>query len=68
MLAAMRLSAADRKITLEQMRVTLRQHLPGPRGELAYEYVELALARLPQPTPERIASAKLRETAPTVTM
>ena len=39
------LNAADLGTTLEQMRDTLRQHLPGPRGELAHEYVEFALAR-----------------------
>lgn len=38
-------SAADLGTTLEQMRDTLRQYMPGPRGELAHEYVEFALVR-----------------------
>jgi hypothetical protein len=51
------LNAADLGTTLEQMRDTLRHHLPGPRGELAYEYVELGLARLPRQS-RRTARAK----------
>jgi hypothetical protein len=43
--AAMRLSAADLELTLEQMRDTLRRHMPQRHGELAHEYVEFALAR-----------------------
>lgn len=43
--AGISLSAADLGTTLEQMRDTLRQYMPGPRGELACEYVEFALVR-----------------------
>ena len=39
------LRPAQLTIVLEQMRGTLRQYLPGPRGKLAYESLEFALAR-----------------------
>lgn len=46
--ADMSVRAEDFTCALEEMGDALRHHLPGRRGQLAYEYVRFALARLPR--------------------
>ena len=42
---ALGLSTADFRIVLEQVRRTLKQHLPGQQGVMASEYIGFALAK-----------------------
>lgn len=47
--------ADDFKSTLEQTRDTVRDHLPGPRGDLVFAYSQSALSRLSKPSKEHFA-------------